>query len=216
MQYQVVQKLTWNCRAIDVSMHTNRQNGNRFVVVKLGKYENGEFLCSAILNEGMYNHMLEEVKNKKPHTIERFAIRPNVNVYHILNWDDIDRGKCSRNNIGEVERNENGTPIAYNQIVIFANIDGKNTGVLRVDDILAKECIEVNSPYANNVLNYNNRASFLAKQEEKRRREEEEWEDMMAEMYDAYESHRYDDMDMSPEERVMSALENGMGEIYGY
>lgn len=216
MQYQVVQKLVWNCRAIDVRLQTNRQNGSKFVLVKLGKYEDGKFLCSVILNEGVFNSLIEEMRTKKLHTIERLAIRPQTNVYHILTWDDVDRKKCVRDNIGEVERNQEGTPIAYNQIVIFANIDGRCTRSLNVDDILSKEYIEVNSPYVQNALNFNNRAHFLAQREEKRRQEEDKWEEMMADMYDAYENHRYDDIDISPEERVMNALENGMGELYGF
>lgn len=182
MQYQVVQKLIWNCCVINVSMHTNRQNGRRFVLVKLGKYENGQFLCSIILNEYTYEYFLEEMKTKKLHTIERLAIRPNVNVYHILTWDDVDRGKCTRNNIGEVERNKNGIPVVYNQIVIFANVDGMNTGVLRVDDVLAREYIEINSPNVNNAIRFNNRANFLAKQAQKTK----QCEELMDSMYDAY------------------------------
>jgi len=216
MQYQVDQRLIWNCRAIDVRMQTNRQNGSKFVLVKLGKYEDGDFLCSVILNERVYNSLMEEMRIKKLHTIERLAIRPSVNVYHILNWDDIDRHKCVRDNIGEIERNNKGQPIAYNQIVIFTNIDGKYTKYLDVENVLSREYLEVNSPYAPNALKFNNRAYFLAQREERNRQEEEKWEEMMADMYDAYENHRYDDMDMSPEERVMSALENGMGELYGY
>ena len=216
MQYQVVQKLTWNCCIIDVSIHTNRQNGKDFVLVKLGKYEDGEFLCSIILKEEIYDSLLEEMRNKKLHTIERFAIRPNVNVYHRLTWDDIDRGKCTRNNLREVERNEKGLPIVYNQIVVFANIDGISTGVLRVDDVLAREYIEINSPYAKEALQFNNRADYLANHAPRSHSEEEQWEELMASTYDAYENHRYDYMDMTPEERVMGALENGMGELYGY
>ena len=122
------------------------------------------------------------MKTKKLHTIERLAIRPNVNVYHILTWDDVDRGKCTRNNIGEVERNKNGIPVVYNQIVIFANVDGMNTGVLRVDDVLAREYIEINSPNVNNAIRFNNRANFLAKQAQKTK----QCEELMDSMYDAY------------------------------
>ena len=156
------------------------------------------------------------MKTKKLHTIERLAIRPNVNVYHILTWDDVDRGKCTRNNIGEVERNKNGIPVVYNQIVIFANVDGMNTGGLRVDDVLAREYIEINSTNVNDAIRFNNRANFLAKQVQKTYEEDKQCEELMASMYDAYENHRYDYMDMSPEDRVMGALENGMGELYGY
>lgn len=214
MQYHIVQIVKWPCRLIDVKLRTNRQNNSKFVVAKLGRYDTGEFLRSVILNEGTYNTLISEMQIRKYHTIERIALRPQKNVYHILTWDDVDRGICTRENLNEVQRNNEGKPISFNQIVVFANLDNINR--FTVNEVLDKEYIEVNSPIVQNYLNFNNRQYFLKKQEEKRRREQEDYDQMMSDLYDAYEERRYSDMDMSEEERIMSALENGNGELYGF
>jgi len=214
MKYQIIQKLVYPCRLIDVKLRTNRQNNSKFVVAKLGRYDTGEFLRSVILNEGTYNTLISEMQIRKYHTIERIALRPQNNVYHILTWDDVDRGICTRENLNEVQRNNEGKPISFNQIVVFANLDNINR--FTVNEVLDKEYIEVNSPIVQNYLNFNNRQYFLKKQEEKRRREQEDYDQMMSDLYDAYEERRYSDMDMSEEERIMSALENGNDELYGF
>ena len=214
MQYHIVQIVKWPCRLIDVKLRTNRQNGSRFVVAKLGKYDTGEFLRSVILNEGTYNALISEMQIRKYHTIERIAIRPQSNVYHILTWDDVDRGICTRENLDEVQRDDEGKPIPFNQIVVFANLD--NLKRFTINEVLDKEYIEINSPIVQNYLNFNNRQYFLKQQEEKRRKEQEDYDQMMSDLYDAYEERRYSDLDMSEEERIMSALENGNGELYGF
>ena len=214
MKYEIVQKLVWPCRLIDVKLRTNRQNGSKFVVAKLGKYDTGEFLRSVILNEGTYNALISEMQIRKYHTIERIALRPQNNVYHILTWDDVDRGICTREHLDEIQRDKEGKPIPFNQIVVFANLDNLNR--FTINEVLDKEYIEVNSPIVQNYLNFNNRQYFLKQQEEKRRKEQEDYDQMMSDLYDAYEERRYSDMDMSEEERIMSALENGNGELYGF
>lgn len=214
MKYQIIQKLVCPCRLIDVQLRTNRSNSSKFVVAKLGKYDTGEFLRSVILNEGTYNALISEMQIRKYHTIERIAIRPQNNVYHILTWDDVDRGICTREHLDEVQRDKEGKPIPFNQIVVFANLDNLNR--FTINEVLDKEYIEINSPIVQNYLNFNNRQYFLKQQEEKRRKEQEDYDQMMSDLYDAYEERRYSDMDMSEEERIMSALENGNGELYGF
>ncbi len=206
MQYNIIQKLTWPCRIIDVQLQTTRSNGSKFVVAKLGKYDDGEFLRSVIMNEQTYDFLLSEMQIRKYHTIERVVIQPLINVYHILQWDDIDRRICTREHLCEVQRDNEGKPIPFNQIVVFANLDNKNR--FTVNEILDKEYIEVNSLIVQNYLNFNNRQYYLKQQEDHNQ--------MMSDLYDAYEERRYSDMDMSEEEKVMSALESGNGELYGY
>ena len=43
--------------------------------------------------------------------------------------------------------------------------------------------------------------------------EQDDWE---AGAYEEYEEHKYDDMDLSSEEQIMRALENGDGEYHGF
>lgn len=218
MQYHIVQIVKWPCRLIDVKLRTNRQSNSKFVVAKLGKYDTGEFLRSFILHKGAYNALISEMQIQKYHTIERITIRPQNNVYHILTWDDVDKGICKREHLYEVQRNDEGKPIPFNQIVVFANLDNLNR--FTIDKVLDEEYIEVNSPIVQNYLNFNNRQYYLQQQAEmrmkKEREEQEQYDQMMSDLYDAYEKRRYSDMDMSEEERIMSALENGNGELYGF
>ena len=116
--------------------------------------------------------------------------------------------------LDEIQRDKEGKPITFNQIVVFANLDNKNR--FTINEVLNKEYIEVNSPIVQNYLNFNNRQYFLKQQEEKRRMEQEDYDQMMSDLYDAYEERRCSDLDMSEEERIMSALENGNGELYGF
>ena len=51
---------------------------------------------------------------------------------------------------------------------------------------------------------------------QKEREEQEQYDEMMSDLYDAYENRRYSDMDMTEEDRIVSALENGEGELYGF
>jgi len=214
MQYSIIQKLIWPCRLIDVQLQTTRSNGFKFVVAKLGKYNTGEFLRSVLLHEATYNVLMSEMHTRQFHTIERTVIRPQNNVYHILQWDDIDRRICIREHLNEVQRDNEGKPIPFNQIVVFANLDNINR--FTIDEVLDKEYIEVNSPIVQNYLNFNNQQYYIQQIEVKRRKEQEDYNQMMSDMYDAYEETRYSEMDMSEEERVMSALENGEGELYGF
>lgn len=214
MQYSIIQKLIWPCRLIDVQLQTTRSNGFKFVVAKLGKYDTGEFLRSVLLHEATYNALMSEMHTRQFHTIERTVIRPQNNVYHILQWDDIDRRICIREHLNEVQRDNEGKPIPFNQIVVFANLDNINR--FTIDEVLDKEYIEVNSPIVQNYLNFNNQQYYIQQIEVKRRKEQEDYNQMMSDMYDAYEETRYSEMDMSEEERVMSALENGEGELYGF
>lgn len=211
MKYEIIQKLRWSCRVIDVKLKKNRSDESKFVVVKFGKYDNGEFLRSVILNKFTYDGVLHELQTKTRHTIERVAIRPQNNVYHILQWDDVDRGICTREHIYEVQRDDEGIPMMFNQIVVYANLDGKNH--FTIDNVLDKEYIDVNSPLAQNHLNFNNRMHYLLEQKSK---EEQAYNQMMDAFYEANESKRCLDMYMTEEERVMLALENGEGELYGF
>ena len=213
MKYQIIHRLIWDCRLIDVQLRTNRSHLSKFVVAKLGKYDTGEFLRSVNLHERSYNALLSEMQVRKYHTIERIVIRPQNNVYHILTWDDVDRGICTREHLNEVQRDNEDKPVMFNQIIIFANLDKLNR--FTINEILDKEYIEINSPIVQNYLNFNNRQCFLRQQEENRRKQQEDYDQMMSDLYDAYEQAKLSDMDMNDEDRIMVALENGEGELYG-
>ena len=215
MQYEIIQRLTLPCRIIEVQQKTNRQDGSQFIVFKLGEYVSGHFICSIITSKYRYDSLNIDMRNKQRHTIDKVAIKPQNNVYRILTWDDVDRGKCTRNHISEVERGQDGVPILYEQIVVYVNKDGK--GRPTIDSVLSNDYIEENSPFVHNALNFNNRDYYLRQQEEKRDLSEREEHALYEEMlYNASEVKRCSNMDMSEGEIIMNALENGEGEMFGF
>ena len=193
MQYHIVQNLKWPCRVIDVQLKKNPNNNSKFVIIKFGKYETAEFLRSVILPEDDYDYMVSEMQKRKYHTINRIAIRPENVVYHILTWDDVDRGICTREHIGEIQRDKDGNPIMFKLIVVFVNLDNLNR--FTINEVLDKEYIEVNSPIVQNYMNFNNKENYLQQQAKKRMQKEREEEvqycEMMDAFYEACENRRY-------------------------
>ena len=220
MIYKEIQKLTWYCRVTDVKVKRNHKNNSDFVVVKFGKHDNGELLRSFVLDESWFPYLQKEMQSRRLHTIDRVAIQPQNQVYHILTWDDVDKGICNREHVGEVQRDNEGNPIKFTQIVVFGNIDNKNKRGFTISETLDKEYIEVNSPYAQRYLDFNNQQSFAQLQMENRihkeREEQIEYDAMMNSLYEASEERRCKEMYMTEEERIMDALENGDAEIYGF
>jgi len=139
-------------------------------------------------------------------------------VYHIFSWDDVDRGLCSKEHVGEIQRDTEGIPIPFKQIVIYSNINNKLRPT--INEILDKEYIEINSPYIQNYLNFNNQQYYLQQQKnqriQKEMRNQEDYAEYMDRVYKTYEKKQFVDIDMSEEDRIMSALENGDGELYGF
>ena len=126
LQHTIIQKLTWNCYVSDVTVKHNRHKSYDFVVVKFAKSDNGEFLRSFHLNISFLPYLEDEKKSKRLHTIERVALQPKIPVYHILTWDDVEKKTCTREHVGEIQRDKFGNPIRFSQIVVYCNIDKKN------------------------------------------------------------------------------------------
>lgn len=213
MQFKILNKIIWQCRLTSVTLHPMK-DGHQFVLAKFSKLDTLEFLFSYIYNERNYEALFNDMQTKRVHTIERLLIELQERSYHKLTWDDVDRGICQRDKIGEIQRNSEGRPLIYSQIVVFAHID--NRPFPDVKEILKEEYIDISSPSASKALAFNNIDSFHAKLEAKRRKEEMEQDDWEARAYEEYEEHKYDDMDLSKEEQIMRALKNGDGEYHGF
>ena len=218
MKYDIAQKMIRYCRIIDVKLQTNRVEGSKFVVYKLGDYYNSEFLCSHCTSERNYNSLVDNMRNQKRYTIDRCVVRLHIIVYHLFSWDDVDRGFCSKEHIGEIQRDTKGIPIPFKQIVIYSNINNKLRPT--INEILDKEYIEINSPYIQNYLNFNNQQYYLQQQKNQRIQKEmgnqEDYVEYIDRVYKSYETKQFVDIDMSEEDRIMSALENGDGELFGF
>jgi len=214
MNFRIVQKLTLYCRIIDVKMKTNHSTRSKFVVAKLAKVDTGEFLCSYIAHERTFSSFEYDMQSGKMYTIDRIALQPNNPVYHIYTWDDVEKGVCSREHLYEVQRDKDGKPIQFSTIVIYTNFN-KST-FPSIYEVLDKEYIDVSSPLVHQYLNFNNRQFYLNQLNEKRKEEQEKYDEMMSSMYEAYEKQKYSDLGMTEEDRIMSALENGNGENFGF
>lgn len=205
MQYEIIQTQKCKCRVLGFELKKNHYNNSDFLVAMLGKYDTGDFLCSVISNKAisMQNELQTSINKKTPYTIDRIAIKPYNCVYHKLTWDDVRKKVCDYKHVGEIQRDFEGNPILWKQIVVYTNINGCNFP--NVNEILDKEYIEVNSPFVQAWLDYINPFSYNRGSRHHN----------IIEDYGEY-NNDYCDSDMTDEERVMAALENGYGEYYGY
>lgn len=213
-KYKIVQDLVWQCRISSVVPKSN------FVVLKFCKHDTGEHLFSIIRRLDNLNIYREHMANKTVHTIHRIVIESNVLVYHKITWDDVERGISTKEHVGEVQRDETGNFIKWRRVVVYANLDEKFEP--SAGNQFYKENVEIDSRLALTAITYNNRETYLASHSEivenevDEEEEEREYYRMMDAAYAAYEKRQYDEIGMSEEDRIMSALENGEGEYYGF
>ena len=211
MQYKIIDTRIIPCRVIDMKLCTNKKDYSQFIVAYIGEYNSGKFLCSVRLNYETNDSILMAIRNNTRYNIYRYTIQLDVKMYHLITWDDVYTGKHKKEHLGEVERNTEGIPLTYSQIVIYANIG--NSQNPNMNKVLSNEYIPINSPNANIALTFNNMESY----KEKMRLQHEEENVVITDAdYDLYEEHRYDSLYMTEEEKIMDALENGDAEIYGF
>lgn len=211
-RYRIVQDIVWQCRLLAVEPKRN------CVVLKFCKYDTGEYLFSVVRDSFDLKPFYDDFRRQNIHTIHRVAIESTNGVYHKYTWDDVYKGITTNSHVGEIQRDENNVPIKWKTVVEFGDIDGfKDPSAINQ---FLKNNIDVDSPNVQEALNYNNRQSYLdslSKAEYEREREEREaYNCMMQAAYEAHEQRMFDQMNMTEEDRVMDALENGEGELYGY
>lgn len=206
-KYEIIQDLIWNCRILEVV------DKGSFLIMKIVRHETNEFLCSIIRSDRHFDKTLLEGDRYKKiiSTIHRVEIRTKVPVYHKLTWDDVERGICQKSNVGEVQRDSNGVPFLYgagSTIVLFEDFAHSKENL--VGNQFIQNYIEPTDSRSQNLLNYTN--PF-------KRRSTSHFDDTnypSDDVYKAAQRRQWDLMDMSEEDRVMDALENGMGELYGF
>lgn len=121
-----------------------------------------------VINDGYsYQELLDEVKTKNLHSVSLLTVVPATPVYHRISWQDVNMGLQSRNNLREIQKDQNNTPIIYEEINIYAYIDCDKYA-LRPEDILDKEYVAINDPHIDSYLNYNNKAAWHARCERER------------------------------------------------
>lgn len=207
MNYKVINDSVWMCRLIDAQQKKN------CVVAKFGRYDTGEFLFSLVRDSYILPICKEELQKRKSHYIHQIEYESSVGFYHIYTWDDVDNGLCTANHVGEVQRDKNNNPMVWTRVIVFGNMD--NAGIPDADKTLHKEYVEINTPEAKKALEYRKKPFNQGKTYVKRRYDNED-NYISDEAYVANEQRKWDRMDMNEEDRIMDALENGMGELYGF
>lgn len=207
-RYKIVKDQVLKCRLIDVKQKP------KFVLQKYGEYDTGKFLFSFYWDQkNLFDDLCENMKNKGLHTIHEVTIESEVGVYHKYTWDDVDRGFCTRNQVGEIQRDDNDDPIVFKTVVVYAKIDKLSRPSASYK--FQKDYIEIDSPSAEAALNYRKRQTYNSRCFSSPRYSTSD-DYISDDAYEAYERSKWDRMDMNEEDRIMDALENGDADIYGF
>lgn len=189
-------------------------------IVKFKSLTTNEFACSMMYPSSLYNDFKKVMDSNKIHTFRQVTIQSVRKYYKKITWDDVERCKSLRNNLNEVFKYKD-KPIVLDKLTLLVDINGSSRPT--IDEVIAKEYIDVDSPEAAKYLSYNNYESYKTKKRQEMFELEiqksqiacEEQERLISDLCSGEES--YDDpRDWSEEEQVMNALENGNGEYFGY
>lgn len=93
-------------------------------------------------------------------------VKPCVRVYRRLTWDDVDRGNCTREHVGEVFRDKNGNAVLADIAAVYCNLDG--SGYPELGRELTKMYVGESSPSAHNLLVFNNKEEYLKRKQKER------------------------------------------------
>lgn len=199
--YSIVEDVKVPCKIVAVE----KKDG--FWVMKIAAYSNGEILCHLVKTDWVMERM-QSIYKELMHTqrllfIHRVTLKPDVKVYKRFDYADWSNHLCSFGQIGEIQRDKEGVAIQYNQVVVYANFMDK--GKPTEGEVYIKQYVEVTSPMAQKALAYRH-----AEQKD-------------PESYDSYDNISFDPWlyeenrrNMSDEELIMDALEEGNAECFGF
>lgn len=225
MQYEIIEKCEVPCRIIDIKVCTPRNNKD-FLVYFIGEYDSGKFLYSfpdfGYTDGYKINEIQNDIQNRTKFYVYRSTIRPSVDMYRKITWNDVNAGKHSRDHLGEIERDKYGYPVPYSKIVVYTNLlteDLRNEinpedlpEESEITGILDNDYVAIDSPSVYRDLRFNNKKSY----QERLKRERQEQEKTYSDYYDSYEEHYDNDFYTSEEDQIMDALENGDAEVFGF
>lgn len=179
-------------------------------IIKIINAQNGQYIAHKI-EKHMYPDQnaayKEAIAGKVIYPIHRNVIKSSVGVYKRLTWVDVDNGKCEPCEVGMIERDGDGMPVIYNEVVLYDRFYDMPDNRLSAENFFLNNYVEVTSPSASDALNYTGRRTVYHS--------------------GSYHSASYDNYDYDPdvfneidrnrteEDCIMDALENGYGEYYG-
>ena len=145
-------------------------------------------------------------------------------------WDDFGDGRCKREKVGEVHKDDDGNPVFYTSMVVYVPIQEipepffEQMLKLKCQEIFKEHYVENDGSFEYiSSLCYRN--CYDARREAEKRRKAEENEvhseseadyELVRSFWDMPEKEAYDRSDMSEEDDIMDALENGDAEKYGF
>lgn len=146
--YKIIYDRMIDCKIIDIIEKSD------YLVVKYGKYNSGNFVISEYRREDNALKVLTKAMRRKDKIpVHVTKIQPVSCVYKKITWDDIDRGISSPDHIGEILRNEEGTPIRYKAITIRHRINNYEP---LLDNVFINDFVFVDSPEVKDALEYRN------------------------------------------------------------
>lgn len=150
-----------------------------------------------------------EVKLDKPHAYK-------------FDWNDVNDGLCTKEHLGELQRRKTGGFEIYNSVTMYICVEGIKDVPIYEDLFINMLQTEFHDIYTAHYIP-NNTKVFLEFARYKNvylRQKEDSFRDCSSDDYVDCESSYYnfihDRSDMSEEDAIMEALENGNGEIFGF
>lgn len=239
-KYEIVQESVLACRVSKIDEDRIKD----CVILRIVKYDTGEFLCSKIRTIPKQNltKINDYVKKGILMQIRMVEVRLKVDMHHYLTWDDVFKGVTNRAYVNKVQCDIFGNPLVYKAGTVIRLFDyfgehikihkelrngqlcevvesGTITSPELVGNQMCQDYAEVGSSYAAEKLKYSNRESYLRSKKTDEMSLQEDNDDCRSNFYDSWienaERRSYEEYDMSEEDMIMSALENGQGEVFG-
>lgn len=208
-KYTILERKTIACRIIDIE-----KKAYDAFIIKFGDYDNGGFLYSKKLYinkcNNQYEELLNDMQKRTKFFLQKLLIKPAIKVYHVWTWDDFHNNKCGNSCIGEIERDQDGNPRLYEQFTHYteaSTVINEKIINLRINEYgVIQDYIPENAPNIQYRLAYRNQYNAMKTRSYR--------QDEIYNEYDYEDTH--EDIDRTPEDIVMSALENGNGDSLGF
>lgn len=185
--------------------------------------------CMKDWNNCFNNAWNQALQNKEIIEFVEVKVKLDKEYCYVFDWDDVNDGKCYKSQIGQLETKlEPGklfSHVMHDTITIYVSYINE-PGYTREEFLQEVQniCIELFDMHYRTLEQYGQdckiRAAYQKKQElERRKKEQEELArelEYLDNVYERYLENDYSSMDMSEEDRIMDALENGDAEKYGF
>lgn len=213
---------------------SNCNSPKTLTVLKFCDNKTGEHLFSISGFQFPDNVASQNDSSKIHHFIKVYVKLKGSYVYRYT-WEDVNNNLCTREHLGEIHKDKEGNPVICDIMSVYISMKKyfhMSSEEMRqefeedVDSLcqnkFQEHYIPLDNPNIQNIISYKNdykerkKDEYERKLQEERDAEYEEMENLLSELYDTYEEHKYEDIYMTEEDKVMKALEGDAAEYYGY